>query len=229
MNITLFDLDGTLRPGYLMKDCARCLADAGLFRHYKLRELNGFMDSYYRGEVSFRQGRGIVFSIYGEGLRGQRKDDVDEVSERFVRSQWDTLYMYTEELVDMVKDIGSTAIITGNISEVTGPMCDMLGIEDYECSVLNTNYGVYDGSAKNIISMGEEKVRVLNRLISGLNGSISFGFGNSSQDLPMLQSVEYVFLVGDQEAREEAMALGLRIPETRRVIDEVRSVFAEAL
>jgi HAD superfamily hydrolase (TIGR01490 family) len=87
-------------------------------------------------------------------------------------------------------------LVSGSFAPPLRPLADALGADALYCTELETDHGVFTG-AISAPMIGDDKRRAVEDYLSGLEvGAVSWGYGDHSSDLPLLDRVAHPVVVG---------------------------------
>jgi HAD superfamily hydrolase (TIGR01490 family) len=87
-------------------------------------------------------------------------------------------------------------LVSGSFGPPLAPLADTLGADALYCTQLETDDGVYTGAISTPM-IGDDKERVVEAYLSGAEaGTVSWGYGDHSSDLPLLRRVTNPVVVG---------------------------------
>lgn len=201
MALAIFDLDHTLLAGdsdlawgdYLV---ANDLVDADNYAYKN----NYFYEQYLQGVMD-------IDEFLEFALRPLATNDMATLN------TWHSDYMDCKikpmlqpkamKLLQKHRDQGDTLlIITATNSFVAGPICELHNVDDYIATNPQISNGRFTGKVAGIPSYREGKITRLNTWLAEHNISLqgSYGYSDSSNDLPLLQIVDNPFVVDGDDA-----------------------------
>jgi phosphoserine phosphatase len=160
-----FDVDKTLRKGFLIMDFPTYLAGRGMFDEGKLAEMKEVIRQYHAGtRTYFGVGR-VLLKQYSEGLMGQHRSRVMEEAERFIGMTEDAAFPYTGDLVGMMNGYGRTIALSGSPVEVVRLFSERHGIGMTRAAEADTDsLGRYTGEVRQDMVRPEPLVTARKRL-----------------------------------------------------------------
>lgn len=189
-----FDLDGTWFRWQLFHEW--------IMAAVRLNILPGIVLEYAHAEyLAYKQRRGS-FSTWvnrqveayqsGGRLKGVRVDDAMCVAESVIRTKGDEVHVFTRELSLAARDAGMhRAVISGSIREMVAAFAKANDIHIFLGTEHPSENGVFTGGPQEEwCAKKAAAVRHL-ELLHGLDLSGSAAIGDSSSDIPMLESVRY--------------------------------------
>lgn len=182
----LFDLDGTLLGGYsavaFYRDRLR-RRDVGLTE--LARSLAVAADAVLLGGDPGRLG-----PIAIKGLKGQRREDLEEVGRRLYASGLDSrVRAHMRALVHAHQRRGHTVAVASSATRFqVGPIADGLGIDHVLCTETECEDGRLTGNIETEMLWGPAKARAVRRFARDhrLDLRRSFAYANGDEDVPFL-------------------------------------------
>jgi putative phosphoserine phosphatase/1-acylglycerol-3-phosphate O-acyltransferase len=227
--ICFFDVDGTLSQGFYAVDFSQALYEMGLFAKGPWEDIKRMYEDYNAGKITYYEGGRILGAAFGEGIRGQRKEAIQDAGERFVSMNLERVFPFVGPLVKMVKDKGyRPVIISGSALEVIEEFGNIINIQEVYASEYETGEdGTYTGEVIKNCILGETKMQVLDDFFSAnpVDPDACAGFGDSIEDFPLLDTIGYpVAIFPDHELEEKARARGWLIcKEMDRVLEQTQT------
>lgn len=221
--VTLFDVDNTLVRGFTIFPFVNHLANQGLVKPETAQTMKMDLDRYTERKITYQVFAIEVVNHYCEGLTGSRQIDVSKVGNEYLESYLDQLLPYTEALVRLMNRHGITIAVSGAPEEAFVPLAKRLGIAQSYLLEAEVTDGHYTGRVKTNMALKQEKDKVINTLInSGFSRDLSFAFGDSTSDLPILEAVSNQFAVEpSEELRKIALEKGWPIVTESNIIEKV--------
>ncbi|MBI2076041.1 MAG: HAD family phosphatase [Candidatus Aenigmarchaeota archaeon] len=222
MRAAIFDIDGVLTKGFAIRHFWNHLAEKGIIDASPLLTSKKIFDKFHKGEISYREMGNNVMELVALAFRGASQKEVDSESKNFFRSNKIDLFDYTIPLISLLKKQKLKIIaVSGSTIEFLENYKELLGFDVVFGTELEIVDGKYTGSLKTRLGTGESKKKVLQSL-SGMDRFI--GFGDTEQDIPILESVKVpVALNPNKELESAATEKGWKIlRETDDVVEEVR-------
>ena len=186
MKVAIFDIDGVLTKGFFIEEfwghlASEGIIDKGLFeRNLQNRK------RYSRGEMSYiellRTGMPTIAMAY----KGAKQSDVKDAARKFLQDNKPELFDYTMPLIRMLKAKGvRLAAVSGSTTDLIENYTQLMGLDEVHGTQFAVQDGVYTGGIKVHMSLDLSK----RNIVRGMSGEKVLGFGDSEQDLGILESV----------------------------------------
>ncbi|MBE6390157.1 MAG: HAD-IB family hydrolase [Lentisphaerae bacterium] len=206
MALHVFDMDNTLIENDCDVSWKEFLVAEKLAPQSALDEAQFFFDQYNRGcldEEAFAEFQLREFAGHTpDEMRVWCKKHFEVIVRPAIRSK-------AKKYIDELKNAGHTcAIITSTNHYIAEPVAEFLGISELYGTPLELADGRFTGAMAGKSFVGRGKVMVLERLCAGLNISPStvWAYGDSVNDIPMLEAAGRAFAVSPSAALQETAA-----------------------
>jgi len=191
MNLTLFDLDGTLIPGDSDHAFGGYMVDIGWAEGLAWRARN---DQFYADYCAGRLDLNAYIEFTTGAWRKRPADEVAAMQERFSREVMaDQLLPQARALVERHQAAGDlVAIVTATNEFVTAPIARAFGVEHLIAVELEQVDGRYTGRIKGTPSFQAGKITRVHEWLAGLGRQwqdferVNF-YSDSINDLPLLE------------------------------------------
>ncbi len=183
---TLFDWDETVQPGFTILTWSEYLCRKGMFDREALMVIQDLFYRSRQGEMKYEELLSRSASIYGEGMEGQRVQDVSSATTEFVDINSSQLYEFAPRMFNHLDKLGiKTTVISGAPVMVLEAYAQKYSIDQ----VFGLDIGV-DSSGR-FTKLVRENPGVIEQKASTLlklpaDARIYLAFGNSLSDLPLL-------------------------------------------
>jgi HAD superfamily hydrolase (TIGR01490 family) len=225
-SVAFFDIDGTLTVGFTIFSFAEYLRERNLFLPSCLNLMHQDRATYQsseRGESDYHVFAVKLVDHYAEGLKGQKAESVKSFSANFLdaaiqnRVDGYRLQGFARDLVDMMNSITRTVAISGSPWESLSGLTSYLDFQEVHATLLEVKQGAFTGRVDRNMAIRESKAQLVSSyLASEINLKTSFAFGDSVQDVPLLETVGNAFVLGEnQQLRNIAWQRGWRVIEAQ--------------
>lgn len=184
-----FDMDRTVvlcNTGRVYMRDLRARGEIGLIR---MLQVSAVLLRYKLSMIDMNR----VMKEAAVGLRGQSEDDMSTRCERLFER--DVRPLVSTAAVDAIgshRRLGHRVVmLTASSQYMVRPLCKHLGIDDYLCTRLTTDRGVFTGECVQPLCYGEGKIFWARDYADrhGIDLSKSYFYTDSYSDLPMLRTV----------------------------------------
>lgn len=201
-----FDVDGTLVKGFLICAFPAYLEKQGFFDSEANARIQELLKKYVGGEISYRQVAARIPVEYAKGIKGQEKKKISRLARSFIKDYRKNIFLHAKPLVELMNKNGFLTIaISGSPTEAIEGL-SFLGIKKFYGTELSVSRGKYAGKIKSNLVIRENKRKLFLEITNNLNidAKNSFAFGDTEQDLPMLEWVSHSFAVNPSKGLLEA-------------------------
>lgn len=220
-----FDLDKTLYDGYSTSDFCTFMAENGWCDRSVYRE-NEILQNLYTGSLeSYDEISLGVIKLGIKVLKGMTREQILSVEDEFIKV-YSKLYPYTYPLLHLLKKAGFMCYL---ISAATFPPVEVIGRNlsmPFYASTGIIKDRKYTGELK-IHLNGEAKRQAIKNILEGTaQPTFSLSFGDSTGDLPLLETADQAFVLN---AHQEAMVAlshqrGYHLSDADHIIRDVEAV-----
>jgi len=157
----------------------------------RLRDLAGQVVTLERSEFNRR-----YYGIWA----GQDVAQVRAAGRDWFADALDKPGFYRPNVLDRLREHQASGdrvvLVSGSFEPPLRPLADALGVDALYCTELEIDHGVYTGTISAAM-IGDDKQRVVESYLSQLGADVpSWGYGDHSSDLPLLERVATPIVVG---------------------------------
>lgn len=193
--VSIFDIGGTLTTGFYIVNFPEMLYKEGNFSETELNAIREIFRKYEKGiTYPYEQFAWDLVNAFGRGIKGQQKEVVEKMGEKFIHLHPEEKFSFTDRLVRMVKDKGyRTVVISGSPYEIVYPFSRSLGIDEIFATTYKIDNGIFIGEVLRNCAVNETKRQIIQKYFqeNDIDSELSAGFGNSHHDLAFLELVGY--------------------------------------
>ncbi len=203
----VFDVDGTLPRGFYIVEFPEVLYGEGLFSTEQLKEIRRLFKEYDERACHYGEFARNLVAAFGEGVKDKKREEVENAARKYIKSHPEKKFSFTDGLVNLVKEMGYTAIvISASPHEIILPFSESLGIDTTFATKYETDNDVFTGRVLVNCALAETKKRILKDYAreSGADLASSCGFGDSESDLGFLEMVGYPVALNPSAKLEKA-------------------------
>ena len=189
LSCALFDVDGTLLRGFIIRSFHEYLAEQGVVDVRYKDEIIDISDRNLRGELTYRETAERVPAIFAESLRGVEVMLVETHAEAFMTSHVPrTLLSYSRALVAAMREVVDLVIALSGSPFEPIRCLHSLGFHSEYGTVFEKMGGVYTGRLESNLILGEVKKEAARRIAveNCVDLGRSVAFGASDQDAETL-------------------------------------------
>ncbi len=210
MALAIFDLDNTLIAGDSDHAWGEFLIEKGLVDSVEYKERNDyFYQQYQQGGLDIMEY--LNFSL--APLAAHDRDSLKQFHDEFMALKIQPMLLDSASalLAEHRQRGDYLLIITSTNSFITGPICQLLGVDDFIATDPEVSEDRFTGKVAGTPAYQDGKITRLKEWLATHRQSLqdSYGYSDSINDLPLLQHVDHPFVVdGDPALRAHANAQG---------------------
>jgi phosphoserine phosphatase len=205
-SLAFFDIDGTLTDGFTIFSFAEFLNKKGCFSpsHLSLMQQDkAIYQGSGRGEQDYYEFAVKLVEHYAQGLKDQDAEHIQSLSPSFLEDALQNkitdyrIHGFAAVLVKMIDPFAATIAISGSPQESLSSLTAYLGFHELNSTLIEIEGGRYTGRVeRNLAISGSKKQLVSTYLVDDVDLETSFAFGDSVQDVPILEVVGNAFVMG---------------------------------
>jgi HAD superfamily hydrolase (TIGR01490 family) len=206
--IVIFDVDDTLIRGQSQQLFIKYLLKKGFISYFAYIKIMAWFVLYKFGFVSDpKKIAEYSFKLF----KGKSKEEIEKLSKDFFQEILSKEFY--KEALDIIKEHrnkGHKIILLSNAIEIiVRKISERLNIPDYICTKLETVNEIYTGKIFGEVTYGQNKVGKIKNYLSENNIKLeeteSWGYGDHSSDIFVLELVKYPFAINpDRKLRKVA-------------------------
>lgn len=190
--IAVFDIDGTIFRKNLSFELINELARSGVFEKEVRNVLVKLYARWLEHKGTYEEYRKALVNLYGENLKGCKKQDILKASENVIPFHKDRTYIFANNLIAKLKKEKYHIIaVSGSPMEIVEEYNEYLKFDAVFGSVYETDEGgIYTGNA--IFEPTIHKGHVVKQYVTENNLTLkgSYGIGDTESDAKFLEIVE---------------------------------------
>ncbi|OGM75748.1 hypothetical protein A2210_02355 [Candidatus Woesebacteria bacterium RIFOXYA1_FULL_40_18] len=207
--VGFFDVDGTLIEGFTITSFAQFLNQKGFFSGESWRSMQESLITYTKtdkGKKAYRRLAIDLVRAYAQGLNGQKVEKIFNQGDAFLEEVLSgvipeyRIYDFSRELVKVVGRVARTIAVSGSPIEPILPLARYLGFSGVEATKCRISTGYYTGEVDLNLALDTAKRKLISRYLEkGINVQLSFAFGDTHHDIPVLEVVGNPFVLGNNQ------------------------------
>lgn len=194
--IALWDVDKTIRPGFIAFDLLDLQSKSGLVLPRVPEQVNLLYKDYKTNNLSYEEFARLLLLEWADGLRGVKYEDVlDQTSAYF--NQDKSFYPYATRLFDVLRKEYryENYLVTGEPQFVASLVGKRFKVKGFISSKFEVKKNAFTGEVSSFLASRHEKLQSIQEILSKYGDQDSLGFGDSTGDIEMLRSVKYPFCI----------------------------------
>lgn len=193
MKFVVFDIDGVLLKDSIGVDFINWLHARGLFPDKETEVISQAVYKQLKGKISYSKRGELIITSWAAGLRGKEGKEIYTLAEKFI-GEYKKIYPSSVDLINYFKKHGFYIIVISRaFQEVLIALNSKLRFDYIIGTQFELSQGKYTGKLKNKMWQESVKMRLLLKIIRDKNLEMdsSFAFGDSEQDVFMLELVDH--------------------------------------
>lgn len=194
--LALLDWDGTLRKGFTIKDWLKFLAKENIIESEFEEKLSILFEGYRRDELTHDSLSQESAELYASALKNSREQDILLAASSFLNEDKEFINTFSIPFLSYLKRHDfCVAIISGAPAEILKTYQKKLNIDNVfalECEVKD---GAYSGKIKSNLGISSQKHKAIHEIKKSGRYMFCLSMGNSSSDIPLLQSTSSQIIV----------------------------------
>lgn len=200
-----FDIDDTLTQGNTTIFFTKFLVESGFISNQTWLDVQSDLESYKhsdKGEVAYFIFATDVLNHLASSLKGKNVSSVKAIANEFLEAtlrgeiEGYKILGFSKELVSIIKSFGTAVAISGSLEDVLEPIAKHLGFDQLEATTFEQLNGNFTGDVARNLAIDTEKTIVVSAYLDKVDVNKSFAFGDTTHDIPLLDSVGNKFVLG---------------------------------
>lgn len=227
--IALYDIDKTSYRDFLLLDIVRYQFKNGILPEANLLAIEKDIQSYIKGELTYEKMAQNVLEYWPKGLKGKRVEDVANNTKEFFQTEGQKFLPFVQESINLLNPTHDTYFVTAEPQFVAGEVTKINQATGYFSTIFEVEGGVFTGNVVSSLARKENKGNTLQQLLLTHSGEQSFAFGDSDNDIEMLEGVEYPICVNpNDELTKTATEKDWAIKKPEEVVEYIKEVLEKS-
>lgn len=194
------DWDGTLRPGFLLRDWLKFLSDLSVTKSTYVDDFDNLYHEYTSNRIGYEAFAEDAICLYGSAMNGVSAGTARSASSEFVTQDLHNIYRFVEPFCSLMRSLEiKVIIISGAPSIVLEAYKNHIKLDMvYSIDIKVGHDGLFTHEFVHNFATRRNKRKVINDLISQ-NTDILFALGDAISDIPLLNAAKYAFVISDLE------------------------------
>ena len=226
--IALYDIDKTSYKDFLLLDLVRYQFKNGILPKSNLSAIEKEIQSYTKGELTYPEMAQNVLEYWTKGLKGKRIENVTNSTKEFFQTEGKKFLPFVQESIDLLSPTHNTYFITAEPQFVADEVTKIHRATGYASTVFEIKGGVFTGNVSTSLVSKEKKGDVVKALLTTHAHKDSLAFGDSDNDIEMLENVEYPICVNpNDELKRVATERKWNIKKPEEIVIFVNKIIAK--
>ena len=197
--IALYDIDKTSYKDFLLLDLARYQFKKGILPESIFSAIERDIDLCTKGILTYPEMAHNVLDYWPKGLKGKRLEDVVNNAKEFFQTEGKKFFSFVQESINLLNPSHDTYFITAQPQFVAEEVTRIHQATGYFSTIFEIKDGVFSGNVSSSLARKEDKGNVIKVLMIDHQKEGSFAFGDSPNDIEMLEGVEYPICVNPND------------------------------
>jgi len=186
------DIDGALLKGYITINFVNYLYAKGMFPQFSYDKQKELMLEFKKGKMTFVDWLEKWGEIWGNGIKGQNKSDIESAANLFFPSFTPNIYRSSKELISLFHKKGYIVVgVSVGVIETASLVKQYLGLDAVFASITEVKNGVYTNKVLTNLQTREGKQSTIKQFCAQnkINLSDCIGIGDSEHDEQIFEIV----------------------------------------
>lgn len=197
--IALYDIDKTSYGGFLVQDLCEYQFQNGILPEKNFARINRDINLYRERVLGYEEMAENVLGYWAEGLKGKKVNIVVNNTREFFRTKGKKFLPFAQESIDLLRPTHDTFFVTAEPQFVAEEVANIHRATGYFSTIFEVKDGVFTGNLSSSLATREDKGNVLKQLLLTHSKEQSLAFGDSDNDIEMLEGVEYPICVNPND------------------------------
>ena len=160
-----------------------------------------------------------LLRYWPEGLKEKKVEDVVNNAQEFFQTEGKKFLPFVQESINLLNPTHDTYFVTAEPQFVAEEVARIHTATGYFSTIFETKDGVFTGNVSSSLARKEDKGNALKELMGTHTREQSIAFGDSDNDMDMLEGVEYPICVNPNEGlQKKAKEKGWHIKKPEDII-----------
>lgn len=223
--IALYDIDRTSYKDFLLLDIVRYQFKRGILPESIFSAIERDIDLYTKKALTYPEMAQNVLTYWPKGLKGRQLEEVTDNSKEFFQTEGKKFFSFVRESIDLLNPTHDTYFITAQPQFVAEEVTRIHQATGYFSTIFEVRDGVFTGNVSSTLATREDKGKKKKEIMQNHGKEQSFAFGDSDNDIEMLEGVEYPICVNpNDKLTKTATERGWQIRRPDEIIIYIREV-----
>lgn len=223
--IALYDIDKTSYKDFLLLDLVRYQFKKGILPESTFSAIERDIDLYTKGALTYPEMAHNVLEYWPKGLKGKRLEEVVNNAKEFFQTEGKKFFSFVQESINLLNPTYDTYFITAQPQFVAEEVTRIHQATGYSSTIFEVKDGVFTGNFSSTLATRGDKGKKIKEIMQNHGKELSFAFGDSDNDIEMLEGVEYPICVNpNNELKKIATERGWQIKKPEEIVIYIRDV-----
>ncbi len=221
--IALYDIDKTSYKDFLLLDLARYQFQKGILPESNLLAIERDIDLYIKRGLTYQEMTQNVLEYWPKGLKGKSVEEVIDNTREFFKTEGKKFLPFVQESIDLLSPTHDIYFVTAEPQFVAEEVARIHRATGYLSTIFEIKDGVFTGNFSSSLARKEHKGNAVRVLMQDHSKEQSFAFGDSDNDIEMLEGVDYPICVNpNHELTRIATERGWHIKQPEEIVVFIR-------
>lgn len=208
VDLIVADWDGTLRPGFMLKDWLDYLASVKVIEDKYPHIFDSELHKYKNNQKSYDEFAVAVLDLYAESMVGYEEKKIAAFAARFVRKDKGNLFDFVMPLIKRAKQKNvDFVVVSGAPGIVLREYADVLGIKRiFGVEVATDASGVFKNQFVSNMAGPVAKREVVEQL-QAQGHRLTISLGDTISDAPLLEAARFPFVISNESRAKTSRLL----------------------
>lgn len=226
--VSLYDIDKTSYKDFLLLDLVRYQFKKGILPESTFSAIERDINLYTEKVLIYQEMAHNVLGYWPKGLKGKRLEDVANNAKEFFSTEGRKFFNFVQESIDLLNPTHDTYFITAQPQFVAEEVTRMHQATGYFSTIFEVKDGIFTGNISSTLATKEDKGKKTKEIMQNHDKAQSFAFGDSDNDIEMLEGVEYPICVNpNDELKTTAAERGWSIKKPEEIVIYIREMLTK--
>lgn len=189
--VAVFDVDGTIIPGFIIVSLPKFLVKRKLFNQEKCNDILLLFKKYLSNDVSTATVVRQVPRLFAQGISGKKVKSVENATKKFMKAELSNIQKHTMLVIDRMKKKKLQLIAISGSPSFAIQYLKIIGFHESVGTTFQESNGRFTGKVKLNLVNSNNKYSEFRKKVGKENIDLarSYAFGDTKHDLPILEVI----------------------------------------
>lgn len=189
--IAFFDIDGVVYNGHCVLEQIKSQENKGILTRGTFKKIWYEGIKYKLHLQKYEKTANQMLKIHAEVLKNKNCDYIKNDTYLYLVGNYNNFFTYFKELIPVIQKTHDICLVSNNFQFACEAVCKIFKITKYISSIAKVKNRLFTGDVQLSLVGNKKKV---SKLINKYGKAGSIAVGNSLNDFPMLDLVDYAFV-----------------------------------